>query len=169
MLQQQAASAAAAASKTQREVYVGNLAVGLVTEDVLKTLFNNALVAAFPQNNMPGMEPVVSVSMHSDGRYAFVELRTPEMATEALKIAGLQLLGQAISVGRPSGYVDPAAAAAQAAQAALALQQFQAAQGLPVQALGGAAAALGTTATPLSPGVVLPGLPAVPGGKRSGH
>lgn len=31
VLQQQAASAVAAASKTQREVYVGNLTAGLVT------------------------------------------------------------------------------------------------------------------------------------------
>uniref|UniRef100_A0A061RZ22 RRM domain-containing protein n=1 Tax=Tetraselmis sp. GSL018 TaxID=582737 RepID=A0A061RZ22_9CHLO len=132
VLQQQAASAAAAASKTQREVYVGNLALGLVTEDVLRTLFNNALKVAFPDYSTPGMEPVVNVSMHSDGRYAFVELRTPEMASEALKISGLQLLGQALSVGRPSGYVDPVVAAQQAAQAAQALQQFQASKGLPV-------------------------------------
>lgn len=89
----------------------------------LRQLFNSALSAAYPSGGRPGTEPVVSVSMHSDGRYAFVELRSPEMATAALQLSGqVQLFGQSITVGRPSGYVDPgkAAAAAQAAAAALA-------------------------------------------------
>lgn len=37
-----------------------------------------------------GTEPVMNVSVHTEGRYAFVELRTSEMAT-----ASLQLNGQA--------------------------------------------------------------------------
>ena len=176
ILQQQAASAAAAASKTTREVYVGNLAVGLVTDEILKTLFNNALVATFPQNALPGQEPVINVNMHSDGRYAFVELRSPEMATEALKIGGLQLLGQAISVGRPSGYVDPTLVQQQAQAAMLALQQFQAGgaaagavptlPGLP-GAVPGAVAAPALNPLPTAPttvaGLVPPGPPPMPG------
>lgn len=163
VLQQQAASAAAAASKTQREVYVGNLAMGIVTEEVLRTLFNNTLRAAFPAECAGGMEPVVNVNMHSDGRYSFVEMRTPEMATEALKISGLNLLGMPISCGRPSGYVDPAAVAAQAAEAARALQLFQAGGAAP-----GATAAMPATILPGPPalpaGVTLPGPPALPAG-----
>lgn len=34
------------------------------------------------------LDAVVNVSMHSEGRYAFVELRTPEMATAALQLSG---------------------------------------------------------------------------------
>ena len=34
-----------------------------------------------------GIEPVVSVSMHSEGRYAFLELRTAEMASAALQLS----------------------------------------------------------------------------------
>ena len=34
------------------------------------------------------LDPVVNVSMHSEGRYAFVELRTPEMASAALQLSG---------------------------------------------------------------------------------
>jgi hypothetical protein len=166
VLQQQAASAAAAASKTQREVYVGNLAMGIVTEEVLRTLFNNTLRAAFPAECAGGMEPVVNVNMHSDGRYSFVEMRTPEMATEALKISGLNLLGMPISCGRPSGYVDPAAVAAQAAEAARALQLFQAGGAAP-----GATAAMPATILPGPPalpaGVTLPGPPALPAGTRT--
>lgn len=73
-----------------------------------------------------GMDAVVNVSMHSEGRYAFVELRTPEMATAALQLSGqVQLLGQPISCGRPSGYVDPAQAQQAAIAAAKALEAFQ--------------------------------------------
>lgn len=41
-----------------------------------------------------GLDAVVNVAMHSEGRYAFVELRTPEMAS-----AALQLSGQVLSAG----------------------------------------------------------------------
>ncbi|KAK9808981.1 hypothetical protein WJX72_007369 [[Myrmecia] bisecta] len=127
VLQQQAASAVAAASKTQREVYVGNLVAGLVTEDALRQLFNSTMAAAFPDKIIPGLDAVVSVSMHSEGRYAFVELRNPEMATAALQLSNqVSLLGQPISVGRPSGYVDPSKAQEAAAAAAAALAAFQA-------------------------------------------
>lgn len=108
------------------QIYVGNLVQGLVTEDALKQLFNSTMKAAFPEQTVPGIEAVVSVSMHSEGRYAFVELRTPDMASAALQLSGqVQLLGQSISVGRPSGYVDPSAAQMAAAQAATALQGFE--------------------------------------------
>ena len=60
---------------------------GLVTEDALRQLFNSTMRAAFPAQCPPGMEPVVSVSLHSEGRYAFVELRTPEMASAALQLS----------------------------------------------------------------------------------
>ena len=54
VLQQQAASAVLAASKTQREVYVGNLTAGLVTGDMLRQLFNSTMAAAFPDMAQPG-------------------------------------------------------------------------------------------------------------------
>lgn len=98
----------------------------MVSDMALRQLFNSALRAAgYPNSDRPGMEPVVSVSMHSDGRYAFVELRSPEMATTALQLSGqVQLFGQSISVGRPSGYVDPKKAAAAHQAAAVALAAF---------------------------------------------
>lgn len=126
VLQQQAASAVAAASKTQREVYVGNLTAGLVTADMLRQLFNSTMLAAFP-DMAAGVDPVVNVSVHTEGRYAFVELRTAEMSTASLQLNGqVQLLGATLSIGRPSGYVDPGKAAAAATVAAEALAKFQA-------------------------------------------
>ncbi|KAL4433887.1 hypothetical protein ABPG75_000328 [Micractinium tetrahymenae] len=127
VLQQQALSAVAAASKTQREVYVGNLTAGLVTADMLRQLFNSTMAAAFPDMAKEGIDPVVNVSVHTEGKYAFVELRTPEMATASLQLNGqVQLLGATLSIGRPSGYVDPGKAAAAAVVAAEALAKFQA-------------------------------------------
>lgn len=130
------------------QVYVGNLVPGLVSEASLRQLFNSALSAAFPDSSRPGMEPVISVSMHSDGRYAFVELRTPEMATAALQLSGqVQLFGQSISVGRPSGYVDPSKAAAAAQAAAAALAAFNAGDTSAAAALGNVGPVPSPTAT----------------------
>lgn len=107
-------------------MYVGNLVSGLVAEDALRQLFNSTMRAAFPDKILPGLDPVVTVSLHSEGRYAFVELRTPEMASAALSLSNqVQLLGQPISVGRPSGYVDPAQAQSAAAAASAALAAFK--------------------------------------------
>ncbi|KAG2485483.1 hypothetical protein HYH03_015757 [Edaphochlamys debaryana] len=158
VLQQQAASAAAASAKTQRELYIGNLVPGAVTADALKQLFNTTLVAAFPA---AGTDPVVAVNLHSDGRYAFVEFRSPEMATAALALnAQVQLLGQTISVGRPSGYVDPTKAAIAATAAAGALAAFQAGD---MDALAANAAAAGMNLTQLGLANLL-----LPGGAAAG-
>ena len=106
---------------------MGNLVAGLVTEEALRQLFNSTMTAAFPDKLTPGFDPVVNVSMHSEGRYAFVELRTPEMASAALQLSNqVQLLGQSISVGRPSGYVDPSKAQQAASAASAALAAFKA-------------------------------------------
>lgn len=69
---------------------------------------------------------MVNVSVHTEGRYAFVELRTADMASASLQLNGqVQLLGATLSIGRPSGYVDPGKAAAAATVAAEALAKFQ--------------------------------------------
>ena len=104
---------------------------GLVTEEALRQLFNSTMTAAFPDKLTPGFDPVVNVSMHSEGRYAFVELRTPEMASAALQLSNqVQLLGQSISVGRPSGYVDPSKAQQAATAASAALAAFKVSHGV---------------------------------------
>lgn len=100
---------------------------GKVTEQTLRQLFDEALSTTFPHLLTPGVKPCLSVAMHSEGRYAFVELATPEMATAALQLSGqLNFLGSQMTVGRPSGYIDPAKAAAAAAAASKALQEFSA-------------------------------------------
>ena len=101
---------------------------GKVTEQTLRQLFDQALASAFPHLVVPGVPPCMSVAMHSEGRYAFVELASPEMATAALSLSGqLNFLGSQMTVGRPSGYIDPSKAEAAAAAASKALQDISAA------------------------------------------
>lgn len=91
----------------QREVYVGNLAVGQVLEHHLQQLFNQSLAQAFPETAQPGKEAVKSINMHTEGKYAFVEFRDANMATTALHLDGVELMGSPLAIGRPSGWVDP--------------------------------------------------------------
>eukprot|EP00193_Tetraselmis_chui_P009847 CAMPEP_0177779310 /NCGR_PEP_ID=MMETSP0491_2-20121128/16507_1 /TAXON_ID=63592 /ORGANISM="Tetraselmis chuii, Strain PLY429" /LENGTH=346 /DNA_ID=CAMNT_0019298817 /DNA_START=897 /DNA_END=1937 /DNA_ORIENTATION=+ len=106
--QQQAAAAganAAQASKKQREVYVGNLTIGIVNDVMLRELFNGALASLVPdpQTN----PPVVNCQLDPTGRFGFVELRSEELATSAMSLDKVELCGRSINVGRPKGYVEP--------------------------------------------------------------
>ena len=72
-------------------------------------------MAAFPGSNVPGMEPVVGIQRNPEQKFAFIECRTPEMATAALQLGGqVTLHGRAMSVERPQDFVDPAKQAAAA-------------------------------------------------------
>jgi splicing factor U2AF subunit len=98
-------NAAMAANKKQREVYVGNLVIGSVSDLMLRELFNAAL-AHFVSDPVT-RPPVVSVTMDGSGRFGFVELRTEELAAEAMKLDKVNLGGREINVGRPKGYIEP--------------------------------------------------------------
>jgi splicing factor U2AF 65 kDa subunit len=127
VLHQQAASAVIAASKTQREVYVGNLTPGVVTDPMLRQLFNATLQAAFPEQCDDGsIEPVIHIKMASEGKYCFIELLSSDMANSCLELSGqVMLAGSMLSIGRPAGYVDPVRAQAASEAAAEALARFQ--------------------------------------------
>mmetsp|Transcript_20762 Transcript_20762/g.57644 ORF Transcript_20762/g.57644 Transcript_20762/m.57644 type:complete len:422 (+) Transcript_20762:392-1657(+) len=114
--QQQLAGQAAAqqSNKKQREVYVGNLTIGVVNEMMLRELFNGALASLVPdpQTN----PPVVNCQLDPTGRFGFVELRSEELATSAMSLDKVDLCGRSINVGRPKGYVEPIGGPARAAQ-----------------------------------------------------
>ena len=128
VLEQQALSAIQAARKTQRELYIGNIAPGLVTESMLRELFRATLTAAFPEKTEEGtIDPVTRVSLVDGQKYAFVELLDSEMATACIDLSGkVQLGGSVLSLGRPAGYRDPEEASAAAVTASTALAKFQA-------------------------------------------
>jgi hypothetical protein len=70
------------------QLYIGGLISGAVTDVALRQLFDAALMTMSPVP--PTLPPVVNVNMHSDGRYAFVEFRTPEDASVALALNGVR-------------------------------------------------------------------------------
>ena len=80
-------------------------------------LFNSSLEAAFPSSANSLIKPVVSIQMSQDSKYAFVELATEEMASAALQLHGMELCGRAMSIARPSGWVDAVTQQALALQA----------------------------------------------------
>ena len=86
---------------------MGNLAIGQVQPHHLRELFNASLAKAFPETSVPGNEAVKNINMHTEGKYAFVEFRNATMATTALHLNGVELMGSPLSIGRPSGWVDP--------------------------------------------------------------
>ncbi|KAF5828487.1 hypothetical protein DUNSADRAFT_17564 [Dunaliella salina] len=95
-------------NKKQRELYIGNLAVGIVHGEMLRELFNAVLGHMVP--DPIATPPVLEVKQDPTGRgrFAFIELRTAALALAALQLdKQLDLCGRAMNIGRPKGYVDP--------------------------------------------------------------
>lgn len=91
--------------RKQREIYVGNLAQGIVTHDILEEFFNQAL--SHMVSDPVAYPPVVQVKMEGSGRFAFIELRTQEMAKQAMRMDKLvEIYGRKMNVGRPKGYIE---------------------------------------------------------------
>jgi splicing factor U2AF 65 kDa subunit len=99
-------TAAITLDRKQREIYVGNLAIGLVDKKVLEELFNQALAHLVPDPvNAP---PVYNINFDSQGRFGFVEFRTRELANHALKMDRLiEVHGRHLHMNRPKGYLEP--------------------------------------------------------------
>uniref|UniRef100_A0A6U5J7E4 RRM domain-containing protein n=1 Tax=Calcidiscus leptoporus TaxID=127549 RepID=A0A6U5J7E4_9EUKA len=99
--------AAAQVNRKQRELYVGNLPVGVVNASSLKELFMQ------PLSTMPGTEPgpaVLNIDLAADGKFAFVEFRDEQITSVALTLFDkMELCGRPLNVGRPRGYVEPGA------------------------------------------------------------
>ncbi|KAI8109156.1 hypothetical protein M9435_005570 [Picochlorum sp. BPE23] len=91
--------------RKQREIYVGNLAVGVVTKEVVEEFFNQALSHLVADPILT--PPVVSVKMEGSGRFAFVELRTRDISDQAMLMDKIvEIYGRYINVGRPKGYIE---------------------------------------------------------------
>jgi len=105
------AQAAPPTGRKQKELYVGNLPVGLVTAQTLRDLFTA------PLRTMPGFDeslgpPVANCDLNPDGKFAFVEFRDEAICSLALTLFDkTELCGRTLNVGRPRGYVDPGAVA----------------------------------------------------------
>jgi hypothetical protein len=79
----------------------------------------------------PSVNPILSVWLSEDQGFAFVEFITPEDASTAMALDGMDMMGQRCRVSRPNDYKEPAVnMAALLANPALLLAQAQAAGGL---------------------------------------
>ena len=89
--------------RKQRELYVGNLQVGVVTADMLKDFLTNILTQCPGYSPKMG-PPVAVVQMNAEGKFAFVEFRDECIAVTALQLDKVDLAGRPLNVGRPAGY-----------------------------------------------------------------
>uniref|UniRef100_A0A383VCI1 RRM domain-containing protein n=1 Tax=Tetradesmus obliquus TaxID=3088 RepID=A0A383VCI1_TETOB len=116
-----AAGAGSVEARKSREIYIGNLAIGTVTIEMLTELFNAALAGMVP--DPVTNPPVLTVKMDNTGRFAFVEFRTEELATTAMTLDKTELCGRQMNIGRPKGYVPGTSAATGAANDTMAAAQ----------------------------------------------
>ena len=79
-----ASTQAATVDRKQREIYIGNLAIGLIGGDLLREFFDAVFAHWVP--DAATNPPVTNVTMDPTGRFAFVEFRTQEMATKAIEM-----------------------------------------------------------------------------------
>eukprot|EP00890_Picochlorum_soloecismus_P000464 jgi/Picsp_1/1418/NSC_04897-R1_protein len=91
--------------KKQREIYVGNLAIGAVNASIVEEFFNQALSHLVPDPIRT--PPVINVNMDGQGRFAFIELRDAQLANQAMLMDKIvEIYGRHIHVGRPKGYIE---------------------------------------------------------------
>lgn len=106
LLQTKLDSARDPKNRTQRKIYVGNL-ISSMDGEFLKKLFTHTLKMGYPQWNINGQDFVVEVQYRDGNKYCFLEFRTIEMASAALQVNGVYILGSQIHVSRSIGYLDP--------------------------------------------------------------
>jgi RNA recognition motif-containing protein len=89
--------------KIKRELFIGNTTPEM-TEAMLREFLGNAIQQVGLAIAGPG-NPITACRV--SGKFAFIELRTPEEAAAALNLNNIPYLGTALRVGRPSKYTGP--------------------------------------------------------------
>jgi|MDTA01.2.fsa_nt_gb hypothetical protein len=94
------------ADRKSRELYVGNLTIGMVNSAMLIELFTYPLQKLPLGENGQGVQvPVVEAKVDASGKYAFVLFHDDQIATMALAIFNkMELCGRPLCVDRPAGY-----------------------------------------------------------------
>lgn len=108
-----AATAAAALISAQpqqtrhaRRLYIGQLPTDL-TENEVSGFFRDTIksVTVSEEGYSPEEDPILSVYINRERRFAFVEFRSVEMCTACLQFDGINILGRgAVKVKRPNDY-----------------------------------------------------------------
>merc|ERR1719399_883600 len=84
-------------NRRQRQLYVGNMAAGTVTELMLRELFTQVLTQCEGFSPLTG-PPVLSVELRGEGTYAFVEFRDEELRETAMLFSGMEFLGRQVKI-----------------------------------------------------------------------
>lgn len=96
------------ATRHARRIYVGGLPPS-ADENNIATFFSNALAAVGGTTAGPGM-CVVNVYVNYEKKFAFVEMRTVEEASNAMALDGIMFEGAQVRIRRPADYNAAAAA-----------------------------------------------------------
>ncbi|CAI0442071.1 unnamed protein product [Linum tenue] len=97
------------ATRHARRVYVGGLPP-TANEQSVATYFNQVMAAIGGNTAGPG-DAVVNVYINHDKKFAFVEMRSVEEASNAMALDGIMFEGAPVKVRRPTDY-NPSLAAA---------------------------------------------------------
>ena len=91
-----------AEEKVNRELFIGNTTPEM-TEQMLKDFLGKAMEQVGLTTH-PG-NPITACRV--SGKFAFIELRSPQEAAKALNLNNIPYLGAQLRVGRPSKYTGP--------------------------------------------------------------
>ncbi|XP_058083989.1 splicing factor U2af large subunit B-like isoform X2 [Magnolia sinica] len=97
------------ATRHARRVYVGGLPP-MANEQTIATFFSRVMSAIGGNSAGPG-DAVVNVYINHEKKFAFVEMRTVEEASNAMALDGIMFEGVSVRVRRPTDY-NPSLAAA---------------------------------------------------------
>ncbi|XP_076895637.1 splicing factor U2af large subunit A-like isoform X2 [Bidens hawaiensis] len=97
------------ATRHARRVYVGGLSP-IANEQTVATFFSHVMAAIGGNTAGPG-DAVVNVYINHEKKFAFVEMRSVEEASNAMSLDGIIFEGAPVKVRRPSDY-NPSLAAA---------------------------------------------------------
>ncbi|KAL6538635.1 hypothetical protein OROGR_012623 [Orobanche gracilis] len=96
------------ATRFARRVYVGGLPP-LANEQTISRFFSHVMNAVGGNSAGPG-DAVVNVYINHEKKFAFVEMRTVEEASNAMALDGIAFEGVSVRVRRPTDYILSAAA-----------------------------------------------------------
>ncbi|PWA80159.1 splicing factor U2af large subunit B [Artemisia annua] len=96
------------ATRHARRVYVGGLS-STVNEQSVATFFSHVMSAIGGNTAGPG-DAVVNVYINHEKKFAFVEMRSVEEASNAIALDGIMFEGAPVNVRRPSDYKKSLAA-----------------------------------------------------------
>ena len=96
------------AERLKREVHVGNLVSGQIGATTLCELMNDVLQKIVPEacRAVGGLPPTLSINMDTHQKYARLEMRSAALATAAIGLDQMYVVGRPLHITRPAGYFE---------------------------------------------------------------